>query len=218
MAFVSPILSEIVFIMLPEQIVGFLLVALLFIAIPGPNVLVIVATSIVSGRTRGLQTVIGTSLAMLLQLLIAALATNSVLQFLGAGLLWLKWLGVGYLLYLAGKSLYRCWHPVVADISASGSLQRGFWVALTNPKTILFFSAFLPQFVSSADHYLFQIGVLSFCFWILAVFCDSAYALLASRLTWLVDANKVRTSRLQNGLSGTLFLTASGILAVSHRT
>lgn len=76
--------------MLPEQLPGFLVVALLFIAIPGPNVLVIVATSIVSGRTRGLQTVVGTSFAMLLQLLIAALATNSLLTILGAGLLWLK--------------------------------------------------------------------------------------------------------------------------------
>ena len=204
--------------MLPEQLLGFLAVALLFIAIPGPNVLVIVATSIVSGRTRGLQTGIGTSLAMLLQLLIAALATNSLLTFLGAGLLWLKWLGVAYLLYLAGKSLYRCWHPVVEPVSASGSFQRGFWVALTNPKTIFFFSAFLPQFVSSADHYLFQIGILSACFWILAVFCDSTYALLASKLSWLVDADKLRSSRLQNGLSGSLYLTASGILAVSHRS
>jgi len=204
--------------MLPEQLLGFLAVTLLFIAIPGPNVLVIVATSIVSGRTRGLQTVIGTSLAMLLQLLIAALATNSLLTFLGAGLLWLKWLGVAYLLYLAGKSLYRCWHPVVEYVSASGSFQRGFWVALTNPKTIFFFSAFLPQFVSSADHYLFQIGILSACFWILAVFCDSTYALLASKLSWLVDADKLRTSRLQNGLSGSLYLAASGILAVSHRS
>ena len=204
--------------MLPEQLPGFLVVALLFIAIPGPNVLVIVATSIVSGRTRGLQTVVGTSLAMLLQLLIAALATNSLLTFLGAGLLWLKWLGVVYLLYLAGKSLYRCWQPVVEHVSASSSFQRGFWVALTNPKTIFFFSAFLPQFVSSGDEYLLQIGILSACFWILAVICDSAHALLASKLSWLVDADKLRTSRLQNGLSGSLYLTASGILAASHRS
>lgn len=155
---------------------------------------------------------------MLLQLLIAAMATNSLLTIVGAGLIWLKWLGVVYLLYLAVKSLYRCWQPIVEHVSASGSFQRGFWVSLTNPKTIFLFSAFLPQFVSNGDQYLFQIRILSACFWILAVGCDSAYALLASKLAWLVDADKLRTSRLQNGLSGSLYLTASGILAASYRS
>lgn len=205
--------------MLPEYLTGFIALSLLFIAIPGPNVLVIVATSISSGRTRGLQTVIGTSLAMLVQLLIAALATSSLLALLSEGLFWLKWLGVTYLVFLAGKSLYRCWHPVANEsMTATGSFQRGFWVSLTNPKTILFFSAFLPQFVSSADHYLLQISLLSFCFWTLAVLCDSAYALLASNLKWLVDAQKIRAMRWQNGLSGTLLLAASGLLAASHKT
>lgn len=205
--------------MLPEHFAGFIALSLLFIAIPGPNVLVIVATSIGSGRTRGLQTVLGTSFAMLVQLLIAALATGSLLVVLSEGLFWLKWLGVAYLMYLAGKSLYRCLQPVALDaVSASGSIQRGFWVSLTNPKTIFFFSAFLPQFVSSADHYLLQISLLSFCFWILAVLCDSTYALLASKLKWMVDAQKIQARRVQNGLSGTMLLLAGGILAASHKT
>lgn len=205
--------------MMPEQLAAFIVLSLVFIAIPGPNILVIVATSLGNGRRRGLQTVAGTSLAMIVQLVVAALATSSLLNLLNEGLLWLKWLGVCYLLYLAIKSLYRCWQPTADDaVSAAGSFQRGFLVSLTNPKTIFFFSAFLPQFVSSAEHYLLQISLLSSCFWLLAVICDSAYAVLASKLKWLVDAHQARVARIQNGLTGALYLAASGMLASSHKT
>ncbi|MSR11158.1 MAG: LysE family translocator [Gammaproteobacteria bacterium] len=205
--------------MLPEKFSGFLALSLVFILMPGPNVLVISATAMTAGRTRGLQTVAGVSLAMAVQLALAALATSSVLMVLHTGLFWLKWLGVGYLLYLAAQSLYLCWRPGNAvAVSAAGTFQRGFFVSLTNPKTIFFLSAFLPQFVSSSEFYVQQIALLSTCFWVIAVLCDSGYAMLAAKLNWLVTANAIRTAQLQNGLSGTLYLVASGILANMHKS
>lgn len=205
--------------MFPEQFSGFILLSLVFILMPGPNVLVIIATSLSAGRTRGLQTVAGISLAMALQLLIAALSTSSLLFVMQDGLVLIKWLGVVYLLYLAARSFYRYRHPTdVIKLSTAGSLQRGFWVSLTNPKTIFFFSAFLPQFVSSAENYFFQISLLSVCFWLLAVVCDSCYAVLAANLNWLIDTKTPRAIRLQNGLSGALYFAAGGFLALSHNS
>lgn len=195
---------------------SFILTSVLFILIPGPNVLVIVATSLQAGRKRGLQTVAGTSLAMAIQLLVAALATSGLLVVLNVGLQWLKWAGVAYLAWLGTRALLRCWRPAEVTLpSGVGSMQRGFWVSLTNPKTILFFSAFLPQFISPEGHYLLQLGVLSLTFWCLGVCLDSGYAVLADKLRWLLPTRT--SSRTVNGISGSVYLTASALLASVNR-
>ena len=199
-----------------DAFLSFVVVSIAVIAIPGPNILVIVSTSITSGKLRGLQTVVGTSLAMILQLVIAALGTTGLLILLNNGLRWLKWAGVFYLLYLALNAFRQMIRPNAVRPSAIGSFQRGFWVSLTNPKTILFFSAFLPQFVVGEQNYLLQISLLSVTFWVLAVIIDSSYAILSANARWLLASEKV--SRVQNGLTGTLYLTAGTLLANSNRT
>ena len=200
-----------------ELLLSFFFLSLVVIAIPGPNILVIVATSLSAGTTRGLQTVAGTSLAMLIQLAVAALGTTGLLTVINNGLRWLKWAGVIYLLYLAFsafRSLGK--RSVTQEITALGSFQRGFWVSLTNPKTILFFTAFLPQFIVDEANYLYEFGLLSLIFWISAVFIDGSYAVLASRAKMLLSNKNV--SHIQNGLSGTLYLVAGLALAHSNRS
>lgn len=202
-----------------SQLISFVLVSALFILAPGPNVIVIVSTSLRAGYKRGLQTVLGTNLAMLIQLLVAAVGTSWLLALLTDGLLWLKWAGVLYLLYLGCRALLRCWQVQEADaVTALGSMQRGFWIALTNPKTILFFSAFLPQFVTDASRYNEQVALLSVIFWLLATSLDACYAIAADRLRWLLgNQGKGISTRAVNGTSGTLYLTASALLAGSNR-
>jgi len=149
---------------------------------------------------------------MIIQLAVAALATTWLLTVLAEGLLWLKWAGVIYLAFLGIKSLlaFRKKQPL-SQPSALGSFQRGFWVSLTNPKTILFFSAFLPQFVSTNGNYLQQIALLSVLFWILAMLIDGCYALLAGKINyWFASAER---QHLQHGISGGFYLGASGFLA-----
>lgn len=195
----------------------FLILSTLVIIIPGPNVLVIVSTSLVHGKSRGLQTVVGTSFAMTIQLVIAAFSTSWFVQLLSDGFYVLKWLGVAYLVYLGFKYIKDAIKPSESSrsLTASASFTRGFVVSLTNPKTIVFFSAFLPQFVSSTEDYLQQIGVLSATFLLIAITLDSAYAVLSSKLKSLVEEKNM--SRYQNGLSGLLFLGASAWLAVTRR-
>ncbi|MDO9317368.1 MAG: LysE family translocator [Gammaproteobacteria bacterium] len=194
------------------EITLFILLSAGLIIMPGPNVLAIVSTSIAYGRVRGLQTVAGTSLAMLAQLAIAAVATAWFVEALSSGFLVLKWLGVVWLLFLGVRHLRDAWRGAIASpLSALGSVQRGFWISLTNPKTILFFSAFLPQFVSPESAYLPQVLFLSAIFWCLAVVSDTSYALLSGWLGTLVQGR--RLSRVQNGVSGMIYLGASAVLA-----
>ncbi len=188
----------------------FILTAMALIALPGPNVLVIVSTSLSHGTKRGLQTVLGTSSAMVLQLMIASMSTLWFVETMTGGFLWLRWLGTAYLLYLGALHLIdallhkeNC-HAQV--LSASGSFRRGFFVSLMNPKTILFFGAFLPQFVSSNGNYMHQIIVLSATFLALATCMDSMYATLAGHFrTYLQNR---RSHNIQTGVTGILYLGA----------
>lgn len=101
-------------------------------------------------------------------------------------------------------------------MSASGSFARGFLVALTNPKTILFFGAFLPQFVSGENGYAGQVLLLSATFLLLAAVLDSLYAVMAGRVAGWLQGRHIR--RLQDAISGSLFLGAAAWLAVIRRT
>jgi len=109
------------------SLVSFLLVSAVFIAVPGPNILVIVSTSLVSGKLRGLQTVLGTTLAMIVQLTVAALGTALLLTTLSQGLIWLKWCGFAYLLFLGISSFHAFFMRKKSyQLSATTSIQRGF--------------------------------------------------------------------------------------------
>lgn len=195
----------------------FLVVSFGLIIVPGPNVLVIVSTSITHGTKRGLQTVAGTSLAMAIQLNVVATGTAWFVQLISDGLYYLKWIGVAYLLYLGLYHLRTALSSTKEEIkiTASATFTRGFLVSLTNPKTLLFFSAFLPQFVTAAADYNFQIFLLSLSFLVMAMILDSCYALISSKLTFFVKNRYVNS--YQNGFSGLLFLGASAWLAATKR-
>jgi len=193
------------------EILTFILISIGIIIVPGPNVLVIVSTSLAHGKTRGLQTVAGTSSAMLIQLSVAAFGTSWFVNSLASGFIWLKWIGVCYLIYLGIKHILAIGPHEENKITAGGSFQRGFWVSLTNPKTILFFSAFLPQFTLASAPYLPQIVMLSAIFLILAVILDSGYVLLSNKLTSLLRNQSLANYR--HGISGTLYLGAGATLA-----
>jgi len=195
------------------DILTFILVSIGIIIVPGPNVLIVVSTSISHGKVRGLQTVAGTSTAMLIQLGIAAVCTSLFVTTLANGFIWLKWLGVIYLFYLGVSHLLAIHKADKTQISTAGTFQRGFWVSLTNPKTILFFSAFLPQFTNPAISYQLQIAVLSLIFWFLAVVLDSGYALLAHKLSSMLKTKYL--AKYQHGVSGALYLGAGAMLATT---
>jgi len=196
------------------DIFTFILVSMGVLIVPGPTVLVVVSTSISHGKQRGLQTVAGSSLAMVIQLFVAALGTSWLVNSLASGFFWLKWLGVCYLVFLGIQLILNSGKESNSSISAKGSFHRGFWVALTNPKTILFFSAFLPQFAVQSSSYATEIFTLSAVFWALAITLDSGYVLLASRLSPMLQSKGL--SSYQGKISGTIYLGAGAALAATR--
>ena len=87
--------------------ISFCIISFGVIIIPGPNVLIIVSTSMKNGTVRGLQTVAGTSSTMSIQLIIAGIGTSWFVQLLAEGFTILKWIGVAYLIYLGLQHLHH---------------------------------------------------------------------------------------------------------------
>ena len=197
---------------------AFVAACVLLIVIPGPNVALIVANSVAHGARYGLMTVAGTASAMVLQLALVVFGASALLGLLASVFDWLRWLGVAYLLWL-GLRNWRAASTDLAGIAAearsTGSIfARGFLVSLTNPKTLLFYAAFLPQFISvEAGDATRQLLLLSGTFLVVAVFLDGAWALLASRLRSLLQAR----ASLRNRLTGGLLMSAGVGLALARR-
>jgi threonine/homoserine/homoserine lactone efflux protein len=200
-----------------ELYLGFVLAAVILILIPGPNVSLIVANSIAYGTRYGLLTVAGTSSAIVVQLTLTALGLTATLGMLAGWFEWVRWVGVIYLLFLG----IRQWRAAPVDLtrtrpqprSFQALAMRGFLISLTNPKTLLFYGAFFPQFLSPDAPIAPQVAWLSLTFFAIAVGLDCGWALLAGRVRGVLAIR----GRLRNRLSGG-FLIGAGIgLALAHR-
>ena len=131
-----------------ENILALGLATAVLVAIPGPNVALIVANSLQYGFRQGATTVLGTTLGVALQLGLVVLGLAAVIEFAADLLTWIKWAGVVYLVYLG----IRAWREPAGDLADVGARPAVFWrgcmIAALNPKTLLFNAAFLPQFLS----------------------------------------------------------------------
>ncbi len=187
--------------------------------IPGPNIALIVANSIAHGTRYGLVSVAGTSSAMVPQLAITVLGATTLLVVMASAFEWIKWLGVAYLIYCGIKD----WLSTADDaLSLDADRQakkykevywRGFWVSAFNPKTLLFFGAFFPQFVSAQENITVQMIVLSITFISIVTVMDSAWAVLAGRAAPFLS----KFSRLRSRISGTFFFIAGVGLALARK-
>jgi threonine/homoserine/homoserine lactone efflux protein len=201
-----------------ELYIAFILATTLLMLIPGPNVALIVANSVAHGSRYGLLTVAGTSSAMVIQLFLTGLGMSEMLGNLAHLFEWLRWVGVAYLIYLGAKQ----WLAPPVDLtktqpqgkSVRTIYWRGFLVSLTNPKTLLFFGAFFPQFlVPNGTTMTGQILLLSATFLLLAIILDGAWAILAGQVRALLATR----GRLRNRLSGGMLIGAALGLAVARK-
>jgi len=196
---------------------AFVLASVVLIVIPGPNVALIVANSVAHGARYGLVTVAGTSSAVVVHLALTVAGATMVLNLLAASFEWLRWLGVAYLVWLG----IAAWRAPAADLARVGPqtrsakliYARGLLVGLTNPKTLLFYGAFLPQFITPGPDASDQLLLLAATFLVVAVVLDSVWALLAGRLRALLVAHV----RLRNRLTGGLLVGAGLGLALARR-
>jgi threonine/homoserine/homoserine lactone efflux protein len=201
-----------------ELYLAFIAATVILMVIPGPNVALIVANSIAHGTRFGLLTVAATSSAVVIHLTLTVAGATAVLSFLAASFDWLRWLGVAYLVWLG----VAAWRAPVDDLSATRAqgrsareiFVRGFLVGLTNPKTLLFYGAFFPQFITPGPTAGDQLLLLAVTFLVVAIVCDSSWAILAGRLRALLVAH----TRLRNRITGGLLVGAGVGLAMARRS
>jgi threonine/homoserine/homoserine lactone efflux protein len=201
--------------------IAFVVAAALLIVSPGPTVMLITSVSLRRGVRAGLIAVAGSTLAAALQLAVVVAGLASVVSVAGHGFEWIRWLGVGYLVYLGLTALL---YPAAAGSISGGKLPgaahrqhvvQGFVVTLTNPKTLLFHSAFLPQFIDPALPQLQQMLILASSFVLIAGLGDSAWAILAGRVGETFAS--AGTRRLVDRISGSVLLCAAVALATVRR-
>src|SRR2546430_12434257 len=141
---------------MPDRIGVFMLAALVLVAVPGPDVLYITARGMDQGRLVGLTSAFSASLGGLVLTLAAALGLSTILESSALAFSIVKYLGAAYLIYLGIRRLLQPNHDITAQVEAGrASLPRifaqGLLIAVLNPKTALFFVAFLPQFVNPGN-------------------------------------------------------------------
>ena len=211
----------------PELFAAFLLATAILILIPGPVVTLVIANSLTHGTRTGIATVLGSSAGTAVLVAAGALGFSALLALMADIFEWVRWAGVAYLCWLGfthWRAVFARNAPAVAELDAAprrrGVFWQGFLVAVTNPKTIVFYIAFFPQFLDPALAAGPQLFAMSVGFVLLAILLDGSYALLAGRMRPLLSgglAGGVR-ARVRSGITGTLLIGTGIGLALARRT
>jgi len=182
------------------------------VIIPGPNVALIVANSIRYGIRMGAVTVLGTTVGVAIQLVVVVVGVAAVVEIAIDALVWIRWAGVAYLVYLG----IRTWNEPAQDLSAVSAAPAIFWrgcmIAAINPKTLLFNAAFLPQFIATDGSAGMQLAVVAAVFLTVLLVGDMLWALTAGSARKLLS----RYSGTRNRVTGGFLVVAGVGLALSR--
>ena len=193
-----------------EIYIAYIVACFVIALVPGPTVTVIVANSLAHGSRAGLLNVAGTQLGLALMMAILVVGLSSVIAAMGWLFDWLRWAGAAYLVWLGWK-LLRAPEAMVdiqrSSVPKGGFLLQGFLVLMANPKALLWFGAFIPQFIDPTGNYVGQIVLLGVTAMAVALVSDGAYAVVTGRASAMLSRKRVRlVSRLSGG-----FLIGGGI-------
>ena len=203
----------------PAALLIFVTAALLLLLTPGPAVMFIVARSLEHGRTAGVVSAFGVAVASICHVVLAVMGLSALLMQSALAFSLVKYIGALYLIYLGIQAWRADSEGELRRRPARAALPRIFWqgfiVNLFNPKTALFFFAFLPQFVQpQRGAVTLQILLLGSLFVVLAIISDSAYAVLAGSVRHLV-AGQTKVTRAWRRLASLVYIGLGLTTAVS---
>ena len=165
---------------------AFLIATLVLVLTPGPAVVFIITRTLAQGRKAGLSSVAGVALGNLANAVGASIGLAALFAVSSLAFTVVRWAGAAYLIYLGIQALRQPAAPADGPQPSRAEPRKlfrdGFFVALLNPKTTLFFAAFIPQFLHPEGSQAVQALVLSVFFVVVAAMTDSLYALLAGSL------------------------------------
>ncbi|WP_419786379.1 LysE family translocator [Pseudodesulfovibrio sp.] len=206
--------------MTPETYLAFLAATIIVLVIPGPTIMLVVSCSLTSGKRAALPLALGVGLGDTVAMTASLAGLGALLATSAALFSILKWIGAAYLIYLGIKT-WRAKPELAASLAhmrpASGraDVWRAFAVTATNPKSIAFFCAFMPQFINHAAPVLPQQLLLGTTFVSLAIVNAALYALLAAKARTAVT--NPRTMKTVNRVGGSALIGAGLITAALKR-
>jgi threonine/homoserine/homoserine lactone efflux protein len=208
----------------PHALLVFVLTSIVLIEIPGPSLLFALGRALSAGRREAAFSVVGNALGLLAQVAAVAVGLGAVVAASATAFTVLKLVGGAYVVYLGIQAIrHRGDARIALDTAAAlpiptwRALRTGLMVGLTNPKTVVFFVAFLPQFIDPAHAAGPQMLVLGLLFAVLACTSDICWVLAAARAKQWFARRPQRLDRLgatggvmMIGLGGVLVTTGNG--------
>jgi len=188
----------------PELYLAYLLACIVIIIVPGPTVTLIIANSLSHGVRAGLLNVAGTQIGIAFMIALVGFGLASVIEALGwwwevvrlAGAAYLIWLGIKLFRSTGGLGEARR-----SPAPRGGFFLQGFLVAVSNPKTLVFFGAFLPQFIDPTGNYFQQLLIMGVTAIVVAAISDGLYAVLIGGAGRRISQAKVGLlSRISGGV------------------
>ncbi len=172
--------------------------------LPGPIVTLVIANGLRHGTRAALTNIAGVQAALLIVIAVVAIGLTSLMATMGYWFDGVRFAGAIYLVWLGIRLVRDPVQGVKADEAPppprGGFFLQGFLVALSNPKLLVFFGAFIPQFVDMSRDHLPQVALLGVTFMVVAGLTDATYALLAGRVRSFFSARRTRAlSRVSGG-------------------
>ncbi|MGZ4808409.1 MAG: LysE family translocator [Thermoanaerobaculia bacterium] len=204
----------------PAHFALFLGAAVVLLVIPGPAVLYITARSIDQGRMAGIVSVLGIAAGTLVHVFAAAVGISAILVRSALAFETLRYAGAAYLVYL-GVTKLRSARTAGAIVepprqTLSQIFRNGITVNVLNPKTALFFFAFLPQFIDPSRSAATQIVILGMIFLVMGMASDSVYAIAAgSAADWLRGRTSI--TRGAEYAAGGVYIALGAMTALTGR-
>lgn len=202
----------------PSIILIFATAAITLLIVPGPAVVYIVTRSVAQGRTAGLLSVLGIHVGSVVHVLAAAIGVTALLAAWPAAFTVVQYLGAAYLVYLGVMKLRQRSddeqgvRPVIE--SNARLFGQGVLVNVLNPKTAVFFLAFIPQFVApDRGSVPMQMVIFGLGFILLGILSDGSYALLASTLAGRLRRT-LSVRRMLDKSSGVIYLLLAVVAVV----
>src|SRR6266436_2399632 len=179
--------------------------------LPGPIVTLVIANGLRHGTRAALTNVLGAQAGLAIVIGVVAIGLTSLMATMGCWFDWVRFAGAAYLVWLGIKLIRSPVEGVSTDAPPppprGGFFLQGFVVLLSNPKVLVFFGAFIPQFMDMSRDHVSQVALLGVTFMMTGAITDSIYALLAGRARHFFSARRTwLLSRVSGG-----FMIGGGI-------
>jgi threonine/homoserine/homoserine lactone efflux protein len=190
---------------------AFLAACIALALLPGPMVTLVIANGLRHGTRAALINIAGAQLGLAIVIGVVAIGLTSLMATMGYWFDWVRFAGAAYLVWLGVKLIRFPVEGISADQPPppprGGFFLQGLLVLLSNPKVLVFFGAFIPQFMDMSKDHVSQVSLLGITFMVTAGITDAMYALLSGRARAIFSARRTRLlSRISGG-----FMIGGGI-------